>query len=592
MVNTPEERGEGTVVQFSNLQTFKAPPLPACERGGWAPEANQSARRSTQPQPYHSTAPLMVTRWARGARRERHLPLPNDHRPATRTQLSKEASGGARTDNCTTDAQQYAPRSRGWRWRRRNYNISNFSRFFRDNAVWDFVVDTVLYQAAAAAAKQNQGTIRDVRVWSVGCATGEEAYSVRMAWQLHIATQVDACPKLQVTATDRSEAAVQLAAAGVYPEVSLRECSDEVKAKCFERVEQSDDERGTVIATRNPNTAEAAGATCLYRIKQKYREGVTFEQQDLFDVTSRFDDVSSTADTRSAGKETMCDESPAQLYDVILCRYALFLYLPADLREKALEHLVRHLRPGGYLVLGRKGTETLPKCNAAKFLRESLSTAPREGNVFRRISNDNEGGGGDDGDGNTVGATLSHYIRRKQAAVLQRDMELLRRGLARGRNDENDERVPYTPLSWCLRLHGGQRVDVDRPLSEAPRAWITLSDTLRRVREERLAAESAERDARRAKESALARQKRAMDKACMQRRVASARARSGAPAAGGGDALLRRFALFDAERGARNAAREEAEERRVRALLGGKTTSKMSSRRRSLSAAAGRPTRG
>lgn len=55
------------------------------------------------------------------------------------------------------------------------------SRFYRDRPVWDYVRHALLPQLAAEALEWDQGLLR---AWSAGCASGEEPYTLALAWQL------------------------------------------------------------------------------------------------------------------------------------------------------------------------------------------------------------------------------------------------------------------------------------------------------------------------------------------------------------------------------------------------------------------------
>ncbi len=72
----------------------------------------------------------------------------------------------------------------------------------------------------------------------------------------------------------------------------------------------------------------------LYRVKSKHREGIEFIDQDL----------------RS--------ETPADRFDLILCRYVAFTYFAISLQRKVMARMLDRLRPNGYFVIGAK--EKLP----------------------------------------------------------------------------------------------------------------------------------------------------------------------------------------------------------------------------------------
>lgn len=139
---------------------------------------------------------------------------------------------------------------------------------------------------------------RAMRVWSAGCATGEEAYTLAMM----IAA---ARPGLavEVLATDLSAHALQAAREGVYDAERTHNVPDEVRSWAFER----EGER--------------------QRVTDAVRENVRFRQHNL-----------------------LHDEYPSE-QDLILCRNVL-IYFDADVRRRVLESLFRASRMHGWVALG------------------------------------------------------------------------------------------------------------------------------------------------------------------------------------------------------------------------------------------------
>jgi chemotaxis protein methyltransferase CheR len=85
------------------------------------------------------------------------------------------------------------------------------SRFYRDRNVFRILGERVLPQLAQQAAQEK----RDVICWSVGCASGEEVYTLRILWDLALAgTHPDVA--LSLLGTDIDEAVLARASAGCY----------------------------------------------------------------------------------------------------------------------------------------------------------------------------------------------------------------------------------------------------------------------------------------------------------------------------------------------------------------------------------------
>ncbi len=180
----------------------------------------------------------------------------------------------------------------------RSLLVVTISRFFRNSTVFRLLSREVLPRLAA--------TGRGVAAWSAGCASGEEPYSVRIAWDELPGEK----PPLRLLATDIDAASLERAAAGSYPESSLREVPEAVRRRHFEREGDS------------------------YRLREALIRSVTFRRADL-----------------------LRDGSPGR-FDLILCRNAAFTYFGPQERRTAAAVLGASLEEGGFLVLGR--TESLP----------------------------------------------------------------------------------------------------------------------------------------------------------------------------------------------------------------------------------------
>lgn len=174
------------------------------------------------------------------------------------------------------------------------------SRFFRNALLFRLLRETVL--PLLAARKE------PVHGWSAGCASGEEAYSVRIAWE---EMEGETAP-LSLVGTDVDEEVLVRAVRGVYSESSLREVPRELQSKYFA---PSRDLPGVIL-------------------DERIRRSVTFLRHDL-----------------------LRDDPPGR-FGLILCRNAAFTYFSLPTRISVAERIAESLTVGGYLVLGR--TERLP----------------------------------------------------------------------------------------------------------------------------------------------------------------------------------------------------------------------------------------
>jgi chemotaxis protein methyltransferase CheR len=180
------------------------------------------------------------------------------------------------------------------------------SRFYRDRAVFAYLQTTVLPALAEAAAGRGDTVIR---AWSVGCASGEEAYSLAVMWQLALS---ETLPRLDlcVLATDASQEMIARARAACYSASSLKELPRQWRERAFDAVPP------------------------LFRLQKPYRDVVEFRREDV--------------------RANMPDGP----FDLILCRNVAFTYFDEPLQRKMLLGFSERLHPGGAMVIGSH--ETLP----------------------------------------------------------------------------------------------------------------------------------------------------------------------------------------------------------------------------------------
>jgi two-component system CheB/CheR fusion protein len=176
--------------------------------------------------------------------------------------------------------------------------LINVTSFFRDTAAWERLAAEVL--PAIIAAK---GEREPVRVWSAGCATGQEAYSLAMLLAEALGAE-GFVERVKIYATDLDDQALATARAGAYAAREL----EEVDAKLRERYFQP---QGT---------------------RQVFR-----------------------ADLRRAvifGRHDMMSDPPIGGLDLIACRNTL-MYFNADVQGRILQRFHFALNDGGFLFLGK-----------------------------------------------------------------------------------------------------------------------------------------------------------------------------------------------------------------------------------------------
>lgn len=199
------------------------------------------------------------------------------------------------------------------------------SRFYRDRGVFDALAREELPRLAEQAAARGRSSLR---CWSLGCAGGEEPYTLRILWDLALASRFPDLT-LDVVATDRDETMLARARAAVYGAGSLKGLPEAWRHAAFdEEVSQ-------------------------FRLRPSFRKAVRFLKQDL--------------------RETM----PPGPFDLILCRNLVFTYFADDPQRRILARIARRLVEGGVLVLGSH--ESLPE-GAVGFAPLASSSA-----LYRRV---------------------------------------------------------------------------------------------------------------------------------------------------------------------------------------------------------------
>ena len=175
--------------------------------------------------------------------------------------------------------------------------------FFRDPAAWEQLQGEAI--PALIAARPAGGTLR---AWSVGCSTGEEAYSLAIAFKEAL-DRIEPAEKftLQIFATDLDRDAIDRARQGSYPANIAADVSAERLRRFFVKEESG------------------------YRVGKEIRETITFATQNLI------------------------MDPPFTKLDLLVCRN-LLIYLAPELQKKLLPLFHYSLTAGGGLFLGSAET--------------------------------------------------------------------------------------------------------------------------------------------------------------------------------------------------------------------------------------------
>lgn len=179
-----------------------------------------------------------------------------------------------------------------------NALLNNESSFFRDLQIFDMIHRQILPRI-----QQERQEDRTLRIWSAGCSTGQEAYSlaIRMRndaerWQGW---------RIEILATDISTAAIEQARAGIFSQMDV----------------QRGLAVGDLIKWFEPHGED-------WRANPELRRMIDFRRDNLFDP-----------------------RAPSGEYDLLLCRNVL-LYFTPERRVEVLRLLARHSHAGSVLLLG------------------------------------------------------------------------------------------------------------------------------------------------------------------------------------------------------------------------------------------------
>jgi len=184
----------------------------------------------------------------------------------------------------------------------------SISRFFRDPSLWQTLENEIFPEIL-------KRDVDPVRVWSAGCACGEEAYSLKMTWE-RLRAGHGQMPSLHILATDVNPLYIERAKAGIYSRSSLREVPEDIRPDYFER------RRG-----KGP-----------FAVKAFLKDGITWKEHHLL------------------------SDPPEKTFHLIFLRNNLLTYYNQEIIDPALERVTTCLTPEGYLIIGNR--EKIPSLPA------------------------------------------------------------------------------------------------------------------------------------------------------------------------------------------------------------------------------------
>jgi two-component system CheB/CheR fusion protein len=176
--------------------------------------------------------------------------------------------------------------------------LINVTEFFREPQAWDHLSKELLPPLLAAKPADEP-----IRVWSAGCASGQEAYTAAMVLAEAVGEQAYS-ERVKIYATDIDEDALTSARLAVYTENEVQSVPEPLRAKYFERADRR------------------------WAFRKDLRRTVIF------------------------GRNNLVSDAPISRLDLLICRNTL-MYFTAEAQGRILRHFHFALAPQGVLMLGK-----------------------------------------------------------------------------------------------------------------------------------------------------------------------------------------------------------------------------------------------
>lgn len=174
----------------------------------------------------------------------------------------------------------------------------NVTCFFRDRAIWNYLEAEIIPKILAGKQPDEP-----IRIWSAGCAYGQEIYSALMLFAEAIG--IESCQqRIKCFATDIDKDALQRARYGIYSQQDVEELPLELLKKYFQSTESG------------------------YAFYPDLKQCIVF------------------------GHHNLAQHAPMSNIDLLICRNVL-MYFNADIQKSILNRLHFGLQEAGFLVLGR-----------------------------------------------------------------------------------------------------------------------------------------------------------------------------------------------------------------------------------------------
>lgn len=189
-----------------------------------------------------------------------------------------------------------------------NYLTINVSEFYRNVEQWEILDKEIIPELIKKYGKR-------LKIWSAACSTGDEPYSLVMAFSRHLPLE-----QIKILATDIDKQVIAKAKTGLYSEKSIENVPQDLKDKYFTKVGNS------------------------YQISEKIKERVEFKQHNL-----------------------LKDPYPADC-NIIVCRNVL-IYFTEEAKEDIYRKFHEAISPSGILFIG--STEQIMNYREIGYIRRN-----------------------------------------------------------------------------------------------------------------------------------------------------------------------------------------------------------------------------
>lgn len=180
-----------------------------------------------------------------------------------------------------------------------NRLTTNHTYFMRESRHFEYLRDVVLPYLSSHLKEH------DLRIWSAGCSSGEEPYTLEMLLHDHFGGEIDRW-NTQILATDISGRALEIAQKGIYAGSGMEDIPTLWKSNYFERIDAEH-----------------------YKVKDKIRNDVIFRNFNL-----------------------MTEQFPfRKKFHVIFCRNVM-IYFEQETKNALINKFYDWTEPGGYLFIG------------------------------------------------------------------------------------------------------------------------------------------------------------------------------------------------------------------------------------------------